>query len=122
LRESKESEEQPSIHQNAVNNVEVDVSTRKNMSWELKLWGHFALYVHRYIIGIILVLIYLIIQVIRLTKHAKANIAKEVISSPEGATSSPEGARTTELIYEGLGWFAIVSILIALIYFDVIHW
>jgi hypothetical protein len=42
-----------------VNNVEVDVSTRKNMSWaELKfeVWSHFFLYDALYIIGIILAL------------------------------------------------------------------
>ena len=89
------------------------------MSWEVGVWFHFFTYAPLYFLGIIVALIYLIIQVSRLTKHVKADIAKKATSSPEGAKSvQRERTRTKELIYEGLGWFAIIIIIISLIYFN----
>ena len=47
-----------------VKNVEMDVSTRKNMSYEGELWWHFATNAHWYFLGILIALGFLFAYVV----------------------------------------------------------
>ena len=93
-----------------MNNVEVEVSTRKTMSGELRLWGHFATTLHWYIIGIILVLIYLIVRVELLASnlskvawHLNKEKRKHVdIDSISGSPSGLIGFIIAVIIFVGI--------------------